>query len=121
MSGSRRSGLPSEIAVRTHSGATWAMSASASVQFSRSIGAACGTAIVSAVLFATLAAMDGEVAALFGRIVQEGRAALAGLSPARAAEAEAEIREAFRAAFLTVASLSALACALAWSIPLRRI
>ena len=95
--------------------------ASASVQFSRSIGAACGTAIVSAVLFATLAAMDGEVAALFGRIVQEGRAALAGLSPARAAEAEAEIREAFRAAFLTVASLSALACALAWSIPLRRI
>lgn len=95
--------------------------ASASVQFSRSIGAAMGTAIVSAVLFATLAAMDGEVAALFGRIVQEGRAALAGFAPARAAEAEAEIREAFRAAFLTVAALSALASALAWSIPLRRI
>ena len=95
--------------------------ASASVQFSRSIGAAMGTAIVSAVLFATLAAMDGEVAALFGRIVQEGRAALAGFTPARAAEAEAEIREAFRAAFLTVAALSALASALAWSIPLRRI
>ncbi len=95
--------------------------ASASVQFSRSIGAAIGTAIVSAVLFATLAAMDGEVAALFGRIVQEGRAALSGLSPARAAEAQAEIREAFRAAFLTVAAMSALASALAWSIPLRRI
>jgi len=95
--------------------------ASASVQFSRSIGAAMGTAIVSAVLFATLAAMDGEVAALFGRIVQEGRAALAGFTPARAAEAEAEIREAFRAAFLTVAAFSALASALAWSIPLRRI
>ena len=95
--------------------------ASASVQFSRSIGAAMGTAIVSAVLFATLAAMDGEVAALFGRIVQEGRAALSGFSAARAAEAEAEIREAFRAAFLTVAALSGLACALAWSIPLRKI
>jgi MFS family permease len=97
--------------------------ASASVQFSRSIGAAMGTAIVSAVLFATLAAMDGEVAALFGRIVQEGRAALSGFTPARAAEAEAEaeIREAFRAAFLTVAALSALACGLAWSIPLRKI
>jgi EmrB/QacA subfamily drug resistance transporter len=95
--------------------------ASASVQFSRSIGSAIGTALVSAVLFATLAAMDGEVAALFGRIVQEGRAALAGLSPGRAAEAQAEIREAFRAAFLTVAALSAVASALAWSIPLRKI
>jgi MFS family permease len=95
--------------------------ASASVQFSRSIGSAVGTAVVSAVLFATLAAMDEEVAALFGRIVQEGRAALAGLSPARAAEAQGEIRDAFRAAFLTVAALSALASALAWSIPLRRI
>jgi hypothetical protein len=95
--------------------------ASASVQFSRSIGSAIGTALVSAVLFATLAAMDGEVAALFGRIVQEGRAALAGLSAARATEAQAEIRDAFSAAFLTVALLSAIASALAWSIPLRRI
>ncbi|MCC6720473.1 MAG: MFS transporter [Acetobacteraceae bacterium] len=95
--------------------------ASASVQFSRSIGAAVGTAVVSAVLFATLAATDGEIAALFGRIIQEGRAAFAHLSPARASEAQAEIREAFRAAFLTVAALSATASALAWSIPLRRI
>lgn len=95
--------------------------ASASVQFSRSIGAAAGTALVSAVLFATLAAMDGEVAALFGRIVQEGTNALAGLSSARAAEAQQEIQEAFRAAFLTVAALSAAASLLAWSIPLRRI
>lgn len=95
--------------------------ASASVQFSRSIGAAVGTALVSAVLFATLAAMDGEVAALFGRILQEGRAALGGLPAARAAEAQLEIRQAFSAAFLTVAALSALASALAWSIPLRRI
>ena len=95
--------------------------ASASVQFSRSIGAATGTALVSAVLFATLAATDSEVAALFGRIVQEGRAALAGLGAERAATAQAEIREAFRAAFLTVAALSAVASALAWSIPLRKI
>ena len=95
--------------------------ASASVQFSRSIGAAAGTALVSAVLFATLAAMDGEVAALFGRIVQEGTNALTGLSSARAAEAQQEIQEAFRAAFLTVAALSAAASLLAWSIPLRRI
>jgi MFS family permease len=92
--------------------------ASASVQFSRSIGSAVGTAIVSAVLFATLAAMDGEVAALFGRIVQEGRSAL---PVGREAVAQAEIREAFRYAFLTVAGLSAIASALAWSIPLRKI
>jgi MFS family permease len=95
--------------------------ASASVQFSRSIGAAIGTAVVSAVLFATLAAIDPDVAARFGRILQEGRAALADLTPGRAAEAQADIRSAFSAAFLTVAALSATASALAWSIPLRRI
>ena len=95
--------------------------ASASVQFSRSIGSAIGTAIVSAVLFATLAAMDDEVAALFGQIIQHGSTALATLSPVRATEAQSEIREAFSAAFLTVAALSAIASALAWSIPLRRI
>lgn len=95
--------------------------ASASVQFSRSIGGAVGAALVSAVLFAALAAMDGEVAALFGRIIQEGRAALATLPAPRAAEAQTEIQDAFRAAFLTVAALSASASALAWSIPLRKI
>ena len=49
------------------------------MQFSRSIGAAVGTALVGAVLFATLAATDPAAASLFGAIVETGPRALAGL------------------------------------------
>ena len=93
----------------------------ASVQYSRSIGAAAGTAVVGAVLFASLAATDPDAARLFGVIVETGPHALAGLSPQRIAELQAEIAHAFRAAFLTIAGFSLLGGVLAWSIPVRRI
>ena len=59
--------------------------ASASVQFSRSIGAALGTALVGAVLFAWLAATDPVTAGLFAEIVERGPAVLrpCGPGPAR--------------------------------------
>lgn len=95
--------------------------AAASVQFSRSIGAATGTALVGAVLFASLAATDPAAATLFGTIVETGPGALAALSPERAAVVQGEIAHAFRAAFLVIAGFSALGGALAWSIPVRRI
>ncbi len=95
--------------------------AAASVQFSRSVGAAMGTAITGAVLFATLAATDPAAAHLFGAIIEEGPAALAALPKARAAVVEGEIAHAFRAAFLCIACFSALGAAMAASIPVRRI
>jgi EmrB/QacA subfamily drug resistance transporter len=95
--------------------------ASASVQFSRSIGAAFGTAIVGAVLFAALAANDLDTAHLFARIVEEGPAALAGMSAARIAVVQSEIASAFRAAFITIACFAGIGAVLAWSIPVRRI
>jgi hypothetical protein len=95
--------------------------AAASVQFSRSVGAAAGTALVSAVLFATLAASDPAAAGVFVAIVQTGPHALAGLSAERVAVVQAEIAQAFRAAFLVIAGYSALGGVLAWSIPVRRI
>jgi len=95
--------------------------AAASVQFSRSIGAAVGTALVGAVLFATLAATDPAAASLFGAIVETGPRALAGLPAERVAVVQAEIAHAFRAAFLVIASFAAIGGVLAWTIPARRI
>ncbi len=95
--------------------------AAASVQFSRSIGAAFGAAIVGTVLFGMLVATDPEAAKLFAHLVQTGPAALANLSPASLAVVQGEISDAFRAAFLAIASFSAIGSLLAWTIPLRRI
>jgi EmrB/QacA subfamily drug resistance transporter len=95
--------------------------AAASVQFSRSIGAAIGTAVVGAVLFAVLSAADPDTARLFARLVEEGPAALAGLSLTRIAIVQAEIADAFKAAFFTVACFAGLGALFAWSIPVRRV
>ncbi len=96
-------------------------SASASVQFSRSIGAALGTAIVGAVLFASLTATDRSTATLFAELVERGPGALATLDAARHAVVASEIGSAFRMAFLAAAVICGTALTLAWTIPLRRI
>ena len=95
--------------------------ASASVQFSRSIGAALGTAGVGAVLFAILAAHDHAVAEVFATIVQRGPGILATLDPARRALVGTEIAGAFQGAFCTLALFSATGLVLAWTLPVRRI
>lgn len=95
--------------------------ASASVQFSRSIGSAIGTAIVGAVLFGTLAATDGRTAALFAQLVELGPKALAGLSPERLAVVQTEIAHGFRAAFVAIACFPALGAFMALTMPVRRI
>ena len=94
--------------------------AAASVQFSRSVGAAFGTAVVGAVLFAVLSAQDRGVAALFAELVERGPVAMAGLDEVHRAAASAQIRDAFRSAFLAIAAFSGLGLAMAWTIPVRR-
>jgi hypothetical protein len=91
------------------------------VQFSRSIGAALGTALVGAVLFAVLAYRSPETARLFADIVERGPVVLAGVSQTVRAELAVQIADAFRAAFLTIACFSLCAMGLAWSLPVRRI
>ena len=94
--------------------------AAASVQFSRSVGAAFGTAAVGAVLFAVLAATDRGTATLFAQMVERGPAAMQGLDAARRALVSAEIRDGFRSAFLAIAAFGALGLTMAWTIPVRR-
>lgn len=110
-----------QTTVQTVAGPKQLGAAAASVQFSRSIGAAVGTAIVGAVLFGALAAKDADTAHLFARLVQIGPRALDGLTPARLAVVQSEIADAFRSAFLTIAGFTAIGAVLAWSIPMRRI
>ncbi len=96
-------------------------SAAASVQFSRSIGAAFGTAAVGAVLFAVLSAADPGTARLFSALVERGPEVLAVLDPAHRHVVQGEIADAFRGAFLTIGAFAIAAMLLAWSIPMRRL
>jgi hypothetical protein len=110
-----------QITMQSLAGPKQLGAAAAAVQFSRSIGAAAGTALVGTVLFAVLVGTDLDAATLFSRIVQEGPAALSSLSPARLAVVQREIGSAFRAAFLMIAGFACVGTVLAWLLPVRRI
>jgi EmrB/QacA subfamily drug resistance transporter len=110
-----------QVTVQMVAGAKNLGAASASVQFSRSIGAALGTATVGAVLFAWLASRDAAVASLFAEVVERGPAVLGSLAEDRRVVVAGEIAGAFRAAFLAIACFSFTGLLLAWSLPVRRI
>jgi MFS family permease len=111
-----------QVTVQNAAGAGSLGSAAASVQLSRSIGAAVGTALVGTSLFAALALSDAETARLFEALLGGGRTAeFEALPTARQAAVHAEIGRAFRAAFLAVTTFAAAGLALAWSIPARRL
>jgi len=110
-----------QLTVQSVAGPRRLGTAAAMVQFSRSVGAAFGTALVAAVLFALLAASDRETAGLFGTLIEQGPDVIATLAPARQIVVHAEIADAFRAAFITIASFTGIATLLAWTMPLRRV
>ena len=110
-----------QITVQSVAGPKNLGAASASVQFSRSIGAALGTALVGAMLFAVLAAREPGMARLFADVMERGAGVLAGVPQATRAALSVEIAGAFRAAFLTIACFSTGAMVLAWSLPVRKI
>jgi predicted MFS family arabinose efflux permease len=110
-----------QVTVQSASGPGMLGEAAASVQFSRSIGAAFGTAAVASVLFAVLSATDRDTAALFATMMEQGPGVLSSLPAARQVIVQSEIADAFRAAFLVIASFAGAGAVLAMSIPLRRI
>jgi EmrB/QacA subfamily drug resistance transporter len=110
-----------QVTVQSVSGPRLLGTGAAMVQFSRSVGAAFGTATVAAVLFSILTVTDRDTATLFGIIIERGPDALATLDPVRRAVVQGQIGEAFHVAFLTIAGFTAVGTWLAWSLPLRRI
>jgi hypothetical protein len=109
-----------QVTVQSASGPGRLGEAAASVQFSRSIGAAFGTALVTAVLFAALSLKSPEAARLFATMVQNATGVAPDL-PVVPGTVQADIADAFRAAFLSIAAFTGVGFCLAVSIPVRRI
>ncbi|MGH6665530.1 MAG: MFS transporter [Pseudolabrys sp.] len=110
-----------QVTVQSVSGPRRLGEAAASVQFSRSIGAAFGTALVAAVLFGVLTLRNPEAARVFAAMVEQGASAGSALSGAQRAAVQADITIAFRAAFLLIAGFTTVGFFLALTHPLRRI
>lgn len=110
-----------QVTVQSASGPRRLGEAAASVQFSRSIGAAFGTALVGTLLFAMLALRNPESARVFAAMVESAGSAMSGLNAAQRAAAQADITLAFRAAFLLIAGFTTAGFFLALSHPMRRI
>jgi EmrB/QacA subfamily drug resistance transporter len=109
-----------QVTVQSASGPLRLGEAAASVQFSRSIGAAFGTALVAAVLFAVLSIKSPQAARVFATMTEQA-AHIASNPATQPADIRAAIAEAFRVAFLSIAAFTAVGFFLALSIPLRRI
>jgi EmrB/QacA subfamily drug resistance transporter len=91
----------------------------ATVQLSRSLGAAMGTAIASAVLFTAITLNGTEVSKDVLALLQ-GAGSLDTLG-AGAAEIRNDVASAFSYVFLAVATFAALAAFFAWTVPHRRL
>ncbi|MBM9595397.1 MFS transporter [Roseitranquillus sediminis] len=110
-----------QLTVQLAAGAHQLGAGAATVQFSRSLGAALGTALVGMTLFLTLALASPMAGEAFALILQGGPDAVASLTEAQRAAVESGLDRAFRNAFLCTAAFSAIGAVLAWSLPVRRI
>jgi hypothetical protein len=110
-----------QVMVQNASGLHRLGEAAASVQFSRSMGAAFGTALVGTMLFAVLALKSPESARVFAAMVEHAGGAETALHGAQSAAIRADITEAFRAAFALIAAFTAGGFLLALTHPVRRI
>jgi sugar phosphate permease len=110
-----------QVTVQSAAGPRRLGEAAASVQFSRSIGAGFGTAIVATVLFAVLSLKNPDAARAFASMVQDGHGLGSTITAGQRAAIQADIADAFRAAFLTIAAFTTAGFFLALTNPLRKI
>jgi EmrB/QacA subfamily drug resistance transporter len=110
-----------QVTVQNAAGRERLGAAAASVQLSRSVGASFGTAAIGMILFVTLAIMDPDGAPVFITMIEQGASALDSLPAERHAMMQADIAQAFRAAFLTIAAFTAGAGLLALTNPAKRL
>ncbi|MBS7812419.1 MFS transporter [Roseococcus pinisoli] len=110
-----------QITVQAAAGVSRVGIATASVQFTRNLGAATGTALLSAVIFGAFALADPPLAASFAETMRGGRQALALLSESDRLAMAAGLAGGFKAMFACAAVIMGIATVLAWRVPLRRI
>ena len=113
--------LTAQVTVQMVAGPRQLGAAAASAQLARSLGSAFGAAVAGAVLFGVLSAMDPDTATLFFDMVRRGPGVLATLPADHRAVVQAEIADAFRGVFLTVACFSCTIVAMAATLPARRL
>ena len=113
--------LTAQVTVQSVAGPRNLGAAAASAQLSRSLGSAFGAAAAGAVLFGILTASDPDTANLFFEMVRRGPGILASLPVERQAAVQAEVAQAFRGVFLTIACFSVTIVAMAATLPLRRL
>jgi MFS family permease len=105
-----------QVVVQAAAGPTQLGEAAASVQFSRSLGPALGTALVATMLFAVLAMRNPQALHAFAAMIEHGQA---GTVPPPAIASD--IRTAFRIAFLAIPVFTTGGFLLALTNPSRRI
>jgi len=110
-----------QLTVQRAAGVGLLGAAAASVQFSRSVGAAVGTAVVGSILLATLALGDAEIARLFRSMIESGPQVITSLTADRQAFVRSEISHAFAVAFFAIGMIACGGLVLAWSHPERRL
>lgn len=110
-----------QVTVQTEAGRKALGAAAGSVQFSRTVGAAFGVALLNTILFAFLTLADADTLRLFASVVDVGPSALSTLDATRRAVAQTDFAAAFRAAFLMLALFTTVGIALAFTNPSRRV
>jgi EmrB/QacA subfamily drug resistance transporter len=114
-----------QVSVQSAAGPLRLGEAAASVQFSRSIGAAFGTAMVATVLFAVLVIRNPESAQIFASMVEHAGHPVSGISPLQPGGVPMAIQNdiaiAFRMAFLLMAAFTIGGFVRALTNPQRRI
>lgn len=110
-----------QVTVQTIAGRKSLGAAAGSVQFSRTVGAAFGTALFGTLLFAVLAAQNTEAVGILGHVLDEGADALTALDHATQIRFEHDIAFAFRCAFLLLPCITGIGAVLAWTNPARRL
>jgi EmrB/QacA subfamily drug resistance transporter len=110
-----------QVSVQSAAGPLRLGEAAASVQFSRSIGAAFGTALVATALFAVLSIQNPEAARAFVAMVEQVKHIGPPLPAAQLGAIQMDIARAFRVAFILMAVFTAGGFFLALTNPLRRI
>jgi MFS family permease len=104
-----------QVTVQMAAGSGNLGTAAATVQFSRALGAALGTALVGAALFVSLRVMDPAASQKLAMILQSGPGTMNG------GTLRLELGSAFRVGFLVIACFTAIGAIVAWTLPTRRI
>src|SRR3546814_965856 len=92
-----------QVTVQSAAGPAMLGTAAASVQFSRSLGAALGTAAVGMVLFLAIAVLNPDAADVFQAALQGGADALADLPlPGRSEEHTSELQSLMRISYAVI-------------------